>query len=133
MAKFKGGADHLKRLQRMHKGMPRMVGDIMMELAEEHAREARASIVEGAQPSRPGKPPHNQTGELRESIYAERTGPTSARSVADAPHAVPQEFGTSDFAERPFMRPVANKMRKEAGDIARVKVRRLNRGQAPKD
>ena len=125
MAKFKGGADHLKRLQRMHKGMPRMVGDMMMELAEQHAQEARASIVEGAQPSRPGKPPHNQTGELRESIHAERTGPTSARSVADAPHAVPLEFGTEAFSERPFMGPAASKIRKEAGDLARVKVRRI--------
>lgn len=127
MAKFKGGDAHLKRLQRMHKGIPRMAGDLMLELAQEHAAEAKRSIVEAEGPSAPGKPPHSQTGELRENIHAERSGPTSARSIADAPHAVPLEFGTAAFRERPFMGPAASKIRKEAGNLAAVRVRRVTK------
>jgi HK97 gp10 family phage protein len=43
------------------------------------------------------------TGELRSSIHEIEEG-----VVADAPHAIPVEFGTVDTPPQPFMRPAAD-------------------------
>lgn len=126
---IKGVDAHLKRLQRLTMSTPETAGELMHEMAKRHAELAKRSLVDGlsGKPSTPGSPPHSVTGDLKDSIHAEKTGPTSARSVADAPHASALEFGTSKLAERPFMRPPIRKVRKEGGDIAKVKVGRLTK------
>lgn len=74
---------------------------------------AQHSIVEGSisgqnhVPSSPGQPPNADTRQLDQSIHVEWADRLVAAVVADAPHAVPLEFGTSTVAERPFMRPAA--------------------------
>jgi HK97 gp10 family phage protein len=47
------------------------------------------------------------TGRLRESITVRASGLT-AEVVADAPYAEYVEYGTSDTAPQPFMRPAAD-------------------------
>jgi hypothetical protein len=49
------------------------------------------------------------TGELRDSLYVERIGP-GRRIGASADHAMPVEFGTSDMAAQPFLRPALSKL-----------------------
>lgn len=74
---------------------------------------AQNSIVRGSisgkghVPSNPGEPPNADTRHLDQSIHVEWVQPLTAAVVADAPHAIPLEYGTSTVAERPFMRPAA--------------------------
>jgi HK97 gp10 family phage protein len=44
------------------------------------------------------------TGELRDSEHIEKPAENQRDVVADAPHAIPVELGTSRMAARPFMR-----------------------------
>jgi hypothetical protein len=134
MAKFKGADKHLKRLRGMTVGMRREATKLVMTLADMHATEAALLITTGGGfgqshvVSKPGQPPNADTGALDRSVHAERVSPLKARSVADAPHAVPLEFGTSEMAERPFMRPAAKKVRKEAKALSEAAVRRIKKG-----
>ncbi|QVM82997.1 HK97-gp10 family putative phage morphogenesis protein [Novosphingobium decolorationis] len=124
MAKFKGADAHLKRLKQMREQARKQAGEMVEDLAKQHAEEAKASIVKRETPSRPGKPPREVTGELKDSIRAEKTGPTSARSIADAPHALSLEFGTEEMKGRPFMRPAANTVRKDIREKGKAAVKR---------
>ena len=110
--------------------MDKAAGEMMLELAQKHAETVKQSMVHGdaSDPSAPGQIPHTVSGKLRDSIHAEKSGPTSARSVADAPHATALEFGTSKIAERPYMRPALKQMKKDVKGIAATKVRRVTQG-----
>lgn len=116
--------------------MQREASKLIYALADKHVVEAALSITEGSVggknhvPSRPGEPPNANLGVLDRSIHAERTGPLTAQSVADAPHAVPLEVGTSKMAARPYMRPAAKKIRKEVDALAKKAVDRIIKGGA---
>lgn len=134
MAKITGAGKHLNRLKKMTTGMRREAGKLVLTLADMHAKEASNLITTGSVggknhvPSAPGEPPNANTGELHTSIHAERTGPLTAVSVADAPHATPLEFGTSKMQERPFMRPAAKTVRKDVDKLAKAAVDRIVKG-----
>jgi len=134
MAKFKGADDHLKRLRRMPAETRKEASKLVYALADMHATEAALSITNGAVsganhvPSRPGEPPNADTHFLDRSIHVEKTGPLKAQSVADAPYAVPLEFGTERAQARPFMGPAANLVRKSVDRLAKVGIRVITRG-----
>jgi HK97 gp10 family phage protein len=135
MAKrFKGADAHLKHMRNMTLGMRKEAQKLIYTLADMHATEAAISITTGAVsgkghvPSRPGEPPNADTHVLDRSIHVEQTGPLTAKVVADAPYAIPLEFGDERMAERPFMRPAATKVKKAVDKLAKAGVRRINRG-----
>ena len=109
---IKGAQRHSARLKKLATVRP-TVAQIVFAAADELAAEAAISITTGAvsgkqhQPSKPGDPPMADTGALARSIHVARKSrkSVSARGVADAPHAMALEYGTSKMAERPFMRP----------------------------
>lgn len=134
MAKFRGADKHLKRLERMGKSVEREASKLVYTLADMHAAEAAFLITQGSVsgaghvPSQPGEPPMADTGHLHTSIHVERQGPFKALSVADAEYAAALEFGTSRIAERPFMRPAANTVRKDVDRLAEAAVKRIVKG-----
>lgn len=134
MAKFTGAQAHLKRLKAMDGRAHAEARKLVYALADMHATEAALSITAGAVsganhvPSAPGEAPNADTHVLDRSIHVEEVGPLRANSVADAPYAAGLEFGTAKVSERPFMRPAADKVRKEADKLAKAAVKRINRG-----
>lgn len=168
---IKGADAHLKRLRAISgPAMQREAGKLVYTLADRHATEAALSITAGAVSGKnhvaslPGEAPNADTHLLDRSIHAEKTGPLTAQSVADAPYAaaleggskreagkaarsfagkttpygpnkakqgpVLMEFGSSKTAARPFMRPAATKIRKDAGKLAKAAVARILKGGA---
>ncbi|MEV5031637.1 HK97 gp10 family phage protein [Sphingobium sp. LMC3-1-1.1] len=125
---------HLKRLRKMTTGMRKEAQKLVYTLADMHATEAALSITSGSvsgknhKPSSPGQPPNADTGQLDRSVHVEQVGPLQANSVADAPYAAAQEFGSSTLPERPFMRPAAKKVRKQADKLAKAAVDRIVKG-----
>lgn len=65
----------------------------------------------GHVPSAPHTPPNSDTGQLAREIEVTQPAPLLTEVAAYSPHAAPLEFGTSNMAERPFMRPAAAKNR----------------------
>ncbi len=84
---------------------------------------AQISITEGAVSgknhvaSRPGEAPNNDTADLANSIQVIQTGRLKVQIIADAPHAVPLELGTSRMAARPFMKPAATVCRPKVNQM----------------
>ncbi len=124
MAVIKGADRHSRRLRNM-RGIKTVekIGQGVFTLAEHGRVEAQLSITKdsisgkGHIASAPGEAPNANTRELDTSIKAYKTGPVSAVYSADAAHAIPLEFGTDKMAERPFMRPSANKVRAKIKDV----------------
>jgi HK97 gp10 family phage protein len=79
--------------------------------------EAARSITDGAVSgkghvaSRPGEPPSADTHLLDRSIETVQVEPLKVNVSANAPYAVPLEFGTSKMAARPFMAPAVQRKR----------------------
>lgn len=132
--KFKGADKHLKRLKAMGPRVEREARKLVYTLADLHVAEASHLITQGSVsganhvPSLPGEPPNADTGHLHTSIHVEPAGPFKALSVADASYSAALEFGTSRMAERPFMRPAARTVRREAESLVKVAVRRITAG-----
>lgn len=59
--------------------------------------------------SAPGESPAVDTGNLKNSLFEEKTGQTSAIAGVGAEYGIHLEFGTTHIAPRPFMRPAAIK------------------------
>ncbi|TCM21478.1 HK97 gp10 family phage protein [Novosphingobium sp. PhB165] len=114
--------------------MRREAGKLVYTLADMHATEAALLITSGAVSgknhvvSTPGDAPNADTHLLDRSVHAERTGPLKAISAADAPYAAALEFGTQKVEERPFMRPAAKKVRKEAGSLSKAALNMVVKG-----
>ena len=73
-------------------------------------RDAKRLIGQaGDQPSSPGRPPHQVTGELLASVSHEFEDEGLTGVVGtDLPHGRWLEFGTSKMAARPWLRPALN-------------------------
>lgn len=135
MAKIIGAKAHKARLKRIRgAAMVREVGKAIYAAADYLSTEAALSITAGAVSgkghvrSRPGEPPKADTHKLDRSVHTEKAGVLKALTVADAPYAVPLEFGTSKMAERPYMRPAAAKTRPVALKLVRAAVKRVTSG-----
>jgi HK97 gp10 family phage protein len=129
---MKGAARHAARLKRLE-GISRKLRPVVYDAADVVAAEAALLITTGSVgfanhvPSLPGEPPNADTGQLDRSIHVEQVDDLTARVVANAPHAVPLEFGTSKMAERPFMRPAAKKVAPQMHKKIREIVKRETR------
>lgn len=132
--KFRGADKHLRRLKGMGQRVEPEASKLVYTLADMHVAEASLLITAGSVggaghvASSPGQPPNEEFGDLRRSGHVEKLGPLKANSVFDAPHAVPLELGTSNMAERPFARPAAKTVRKQASALAKAAVKRINAG-----
>lgn len=132
--KFRGADKHLKRLKAMTPAMVKEAEKLVYVLADMHATEAALLITAGAVsgknhvPSMPYQAPNADTHHLDRSIHVQKVGPLRANSVADAEYAVKLEFGTSKMESRPFMRPAANYVRRDAAKLAKAAVKRINKG-----
>jgi HK97 gp10 family phage protein len=97
----------------------RLVGQALYAGGDIVRSNAAVSITEGAVsgkfhvPSLPGAPPNEDTGVLRTNIEVGQPAPLLVEVSSNAPYAAALEFGTSKMAERPYMRPAAEKSRKE--------------------
>lgn len=123
MATVRGADAHLKRLRKMRgPAMVRQVSKALLASAIDLANDAALSITRGAVsgrghvPSAPGEPPNADTHVLSNNIEGALVGPLKAETSSNAPYAAAQEFGDegSNLAERPYMRPAANRQREKA-------------------
>ena len=86
-------------------------GDVRREMkrrlsraAIEVSRHAKEIVsVAGPRPSRPGQPPHKQTGRLRASIAWEMVGDDKARVGTNVKYGRYLELGTRRMAVRPWL------------------------------
>lgn len=130
MAKITGGDRFLKRLQGA-RGASRAVARALYVAGQEIESEAERSITEGSVsgaghvPSLPGEPPNRDTGHLDTNIETtiEAQNPPTVHVTSHASYSAALEFGTSRMAERPFMRPAAEKKRKRATELVQSAVR----------
>lgn len=105
--------------------------------ANEIKVEAQLSITRGSVSgknhvaSKPGEPPNNDTGVLKNNIETISTGPLTAEVQSKAPYAVIHEYGGTIedgfgkgvkivLPERPYMRPAAKKMKPVVAEHVRV-------------
>ena len=105
--------------------------------ANEIKVEAQLSITRGSVSgknhvaSKPGEPPNNDTGVLKNNIETVSTGPLTAEVQSKAPYAVIHEYGGTiedgfgkgvkiTLPERPYMRPAAKKMKPVVAEHVRV-------------
>lgn len=121
MAKLVGAERVRARLKGLNSpSAKRRVSAALYAAADIIRVEAAISISTGAvsgkghQPSAPGEPPNYDTGTLSDSIKVEKVDAAECDVVATADYAALLEFGSSKTAERPFMRPAANKHRPTA-------------------
>lgn len=86
--------------------------------AQHLVRELKSTVSKGYSPppSRPGEPPHVDTGELRDSIDWQFSGPDSIR-ITEAAHGDLLEFGTAKMAARPWLRPTLEAEKEAMIDI----------------
>lgn len=125
-------AAHLKRISGPE--MARQVGAVLYAAGDLIAVEAARSITEGAVsgkghvPSAPGSPPNADTHLLDRSIETIQVEPLKVNVSANAPYAVPLEFGTSRMAARPFMAPALQRKRAEVVNLITAGVAKVARG-----
>jgi len=116
VVKIKGLDKHRKRLKSLQDIDPAAKAGLI-RAAKRIEEEAKRLIggSHGGVPSLPGQPPHGQTGALVAGIVS---GPTNkgAHVTSHDPASASLEFGRSDAAERPFLRPA---VQKSLGDIAK--------------
>lgn len=129
--KVRGTAGHAARLKRMTAPAARSLVDRALYAAGQSIEiEAEVSITAGSisgkghVASLPGEAPNADTRELDTNINTVVVGPLRVNVEATAPYAGYLEFGTSRMAERPFMRPAAEKKRPEAVELIRRAVDR---------
>jgi hypothetical protein len=64
----------------------------------------KGSLIYGANPSKPGEPPHVQTGRLRSSVAYEIVSATVGRVGTNVKYGRWLELGTRRVAARPWLR-----------------------------
>lgn len=77
------------------------------------------------QASAPGEPPANDTGNLARNITATVVSPNEAIVNSGAAYARHLEYGTTNIAQRPYMRPALMNNEKFINDTIREQVMRV--------
>lgn len=115
MSRPKGLDAHLARLRTLTADARKVAGAVVYEVADAIRAEAFRSISAGSVsgaghvPSAPGEPPNRDTGHLQAGLVSAQTGPLSAEVRSNAAYASVLEFGGSNTAARPYMRPARDK------------------------
>lgn len=131
MAKITGDFKHIRHLLEARGPLiQREVGQAIFVAGDLVAKEAARSIVSGSVsgrahvPSAPGTPPNADTRNLDTNIFVERHGLFAVNVVSAASYSTFLEFGTSKMAERPFMKPAADKMTPKAVKLVEAALKR---------
>lgn len=129
-----GAKAHAARMKKLTgPDMIREVGKALFAAGEMIQVEAQISITSGAVsgakhvPSKPGKPPNQDTGVLANNIETTQINPLVVEVSSNAPYSAAQEFGHSKLPARPFMQPAADAKRKQATQLVRKAVDRVVR------
>jgi HK97 gp10 family phage protein len=129
---FKGMDKHLRRLKRLQSSQSMdIIGRSLFVAGNIIQVEAQRLITSGAVsgknhvPSKPGQPPNQDTGVLANNIETVQLKPLVVQVSSNAEYAAPLEFGTSDMAERPYMRPARDRKRKEVKALVKKAVNRV--------
>lgn len=118
MVKINGAAALDRRLKTIPRRAQTNVDKALFVTAQNIEADARVSITRGSisgaghVPSRPGQPPKNDTGNLKNNIVARRIRRLKYRITSGADYAAFLEFGTRRIRARPYMQPAAEKNRK---------------------
>jgi HK97 gp10 family phage protein len=114
---MKGRDKHIRRLKNLGGGeVIKAASRVLFVGADMVKAEAQRSITAGAVSgknhvaSRPGEPPNNDTGVLKNNIETTQPNPLLAKVTSSAPYAAAQERGTSRMGARPYIRPARDKM-----------------------
>lgn len=81
------------------------VGADMVKAEAQHLITRGSISGKGHVASKPGDPPSNDTGHLKDSIETAMVGRLEAQVSANAEYAAVHEFGGSKHPQRSFMRP----------------------------
>lgn len=108
---LKGKRAHLNRLKRLSGAdVAQVANAVVYEGADIIRAEASRLITAGSVSgknhvaSRPGEPPQNDTGNLRNQIGVSQKRLLEAEVRSEAAYASALEFGSSKMAARPYMR-----------------------------
>lgn len=119
----KGTEKYIRHLTRIGPNTRTLVGKALFVAGGMIETEAEISITQGSvsgkghKPSKPGEPPNADTRLLDSSIETVKTGELAVDVISKAPYSRALEYGTSQMAARPFMRPAAQKRKQEAVDL----------------
>lgn len=132
MARVRGLDRFKKRMANIRQLTPREVTAALYAAGQAIEIDAEHSITDGSIsgkghiPSNPGEPPNADTRLLDSSIETVLVdGPEGGKVnvESNAPYAAHLEFGTSKMAERPYMRPAAERQRKKASELVAAAMR----------
>jgi len=119
MVKVVGGDRVSRKLQAVARKSPKLAGQIAFVAADELKADVIRSITEGSVsgaghiPSKPGEPPNNDTGALKNSIQVVKKGRLTYEVTAGSPsanYALALEEGTRRMKKRPYMEPAAKRL-----------------------
>lgn len=119
----KGTERYIRHLTRIGPNTRTLVGKALFVAGGMIETEAEISITEGSVsgkghvPSKPGEPPNADTRQLDTNIETVKAGELAVDVISKARYSRDLEYGTSKMAARPFMRPAAQKRKKEAVDL----------------
>lgn len=131
-SRFKGLDKHMARLRALQgPGIAKAINDALVKVGKDIRDEADRSISAGSgagKASAPGQAPNRQSGQLQDGLRVTNPKPGLVQVESTAKHAATQEFGDSDQAARPYLRPARDKVKrnlpKEARKAIRAKVKR---------
>lgn len=129
MPKISGQGAAFRRLERMTSNRKvQLLGQALFVAGDEIKAEASKLITRNSAGghsggkhqhivSRPGEPPHEDTGHLRSLIVVNQPHPLRVLITSNARYAAALEFGTSKMAARPYMGPAARMKKKRVKDL----------------
>lgn len=131
MAKLKGADRVMAKLKGLDsRSAKKRISSAVYVAGDMMRVEAALSISAGAvsgknhKPSAPGTPPNYDSGLLADSIETREIAEFEVEVAATAPYAAALELGTSKMAERPFMRPAAERVRPKAQRLIAAALKR---------
>jgi HK97 gp10 family phage protein len=131
MAKLSGADKVMAKLKALNsRSAKKRISSALYVAGDMMRVEAAISISAGAvsgknhKPSQPGEAPNYDTGLLANSIETREVAEFEVEVAAKAPYAAALELGTSKMAERPFMRPAADRVRPKAQRLIAAALKR---------
>lgn len=108
----------MEKLESLQEKLPVIADEIAQRIADTVAADIQANWSANP-PSDPNDTPAVVSGTLASSITVEMVAPAEMRVGSSAPYAAYLEFGTSEMAARPFLRPAVERVRGEIAQLAR--------------
>lgn len=125
-SRIKGLDKHLARLKAMERQVLPAVNEALLKIGHDIRDEADRSISAGSgagKVSAPGRAPNRQSGELQDGLRVTNPRQGLVQVESTAKHAATQEFGDSNQAARPYLRPARDKVKRDLPKEARKAIR----------